>query len=92
MKNWHFSQRGIFGLLLCFFVGFLHVIFEAAALGNNEKVRWTLLGFDIDSPLWFFVPWFTMGTIFFLWAGWYFPARAKEKMLEYRSAYSQPGE
>lgn len=91
MGNWHFSQRGIFGLFFCFFVGLLHVIFMAA-IAENDRDRWTMLGFDIDSPIWFILPWILIGVIFFVWAGWYFPAQARKKMLEYRSAFSQPGE
>ncbi len=90
MKYWKFSQRGFFGCLIFAVIGMFHMSYEIT--DKEREFGWTILGFEFNTPFWFVVPWITIGIIFFLWAGWYFPAQSRKKRLEFNSAFTQPGD
>ena len=90
MKYWQISQRGILGCLFLLIIGMFHMIYEVSIKTN--EYGWTILGFEFNNPVWFMTPWATIGCIFFLWAGWFFPAQARKRRLEFNSAFTQPGD
>jgi hypothetical protein len=74
-------------------MGVVHLLYELLTASQiDETYGWELFGFEFQNPIWFLTPWTIIGLIFFLWAGWYFPAKQEEKRKLYREAFAQDNE